>query len=39
MNILIIEDDQFYAQHISELLQDRGLKVEVARSAEQGVGY
>jgi CheY-like chemotaxis protein len=37
MQVLIVEDDQFYAQRICELLQDRGVNVTLARSAEEAL--
>lgn len=37
MQVLIVEDDQFYAQRISELLQDLGVKTSTVQSAEQAL--
>jgi CheY-like chemotaxis protein len=37
MKILIVEDDNFYAQHISELLQDGDVETTQAQSAEEAV--
>ena len=37
MRILVIEDDRFYAQQITELLGDNGFDVESARSAEEAL--
>jgi CheY-like chemotaxis protein len=37
MHVLIVEDDQFYAQRISELLQDRGVRTSTVRSAEEAL--
>jgi predicted nucleotide-binding protein len=37
MRVLVIEDDQFYAQRISELLQDEAVETRVVESAEQAI--
>ena len=37
MKVLIVEDDQFYAQHIVEHLQDRSVQTIVVRSAEDAL--
>lgn len=37
MKILIVEDDNFYAQHISELLQDGDVETTQAQSAEEAL--
>ena len=37
MRVLIIEDDQFYAQRISELLQDDAIEASVIQSAEEAI--
>jgi DNA-binding response OmpR family regulator len=37
MRVLIVEDDQFYSQRISELLQDREIEATIVRSAEEAV--
>ena len=37
MNILIVEDDHFYAQKISEILRDEGAEVQAVGSAEEAV--
>jgi CheY-like chemotaxis protein len=37
MRVLIVEDDYFYAQVITELLQDAGIAVDVARSAQDAL--
>jgi predicted nucleotide-binding protein len=37
MQILIVEDDQFFGQQIKELLQDRGVAVVLARSAQEAI--
>jgi predicted nucleotide-binding protein len=37
MKMLIVEDDQFYAQRIVEFLQDRSVETRVLQSAEEAV--
>jgi CheY-like chemotaxis protein len=37
MQVLIVEDDHFYASRISELLQDQGIEALVVRSAQEAV--
>jgi predicted nucleotide-binding protein len=37
MRVLVVEDDQFYAQRISELLQDEAVETCVAQSAEEAI--
>lgn len=37
VQVLIVEDDQFYAQRIAELLQDQGVLSEAVQSAEQAL--
>lgn len=37
MQVLIVEDDHFYAQRICELLQDRGVETSIVRSAEEAL--
>jgi predicted nucleotide-binding protein len=37
MQVLVVEDDQFFAQQIQELVQDRGAGVVLARSAEEAI--
>jgi predicted nucleotide-binding protein len=34
MTVLIVEDDHFYSQRISELLKDQELEVQIAQSAD-----
>lgn len=34
MQVLIIEDDHFYSQRISEILKDQGLGVQIVQSAD-----
>jgi len=37
MQILIVEDDYFYAQRITEILEDHSVNVQVVRSAEDAI--
>jgi len=37
MRVLIVEDDHFYAQRISELLGDRGCDTEIVQSAQDAL--
>lgn len=37
MQVLIVEDDQFYAQRIAELLQDRGTDSKIVHTAEEAL--
>jgi predicted nucleotide-binding protein len=37
MEILIIEDDAFYAQHLSEMLTDRGVDARLVQNAEEAL--
>ena len=37
MRILLIEDDRFYAQMISEKLQDKGIEVKVVQTAQDAL--
>jgi CheY-like chemotaxis protein len=37
MKLLIVEDDRFYAQMLTELLHDRGLEVEVRGSVQDAI--
>lgn len=37
MQILIVEDDQFFGQQIQELLQDRGVTAILARSGQEAI--
>lgn len=37
MQVLIVEDDHFFGEQIKELLQDRGITVIMARSAQEAI--
>ena len=37
MQVLLVEDDQFFGQQIKELLHDRGVDVILAQSAEEAL--
>lgn len=37
MKILVVEDDNFYAQYLAEMLQDKGAQTEQVRTAEEAV--
>ncbi len=37
MNILVVEDDSFFAQQLKELLEDRGFKPQIATSLEDAL--
>ncbi|HEX4486071.1 MAG TPA: TIR domain-containing protein [Terriglobales bacterium] len=37
MKILIVEDDNFYARYVSEMLQDRGIETVVVQSAQEAL--
>jgi len=37
MRVLIVEDDHFYAQFVSEKLQDEGVEVKLVHNAEDAL--